>query len=351
VDYGVMEFMTARAASALAEATDSDAFPMFSHVRAQPRPKRIDLDWTVEDDGPDVSTTVHYRFDGGTWNQVLMSLPTMIDPVSGTWSFRDTIWLQGDTMEVELYFSVTDQGGQENRYPDTVLLFTYPPNTGPLFINEFSASNSRIKMDEFGEYDDWAEIYNAGDREVWLADYYLSDNSGSPGKYRFPETYLNPGGFFLVWLDDQEEQGENHATFKISKEGEELLLSEPPSTGYHIVDSISFGPQETDVSLGRQVDGGPLWVRFPSPTPNYSNLSTPVIEIPDPALSLIIYPNPVKDGIIHFNREVSGIVYNLVGQPLLELRHGDHMEIPFLGEGFYIFRSGEGEVGECIVIR
>lgn len=351
VHFGVQEFLSARAASALAEVQDSDARPMFSFVRAKPRPGRISLEWTVEDDDPGFSTGLFYRFDGGDWYQLAKAVPTEIDPVSAVRSFRDTIWIPGDTAEVELYFTVRDQGGQENRYPDTTLVFSYPPESGPLYINEFSASNSSTKQDEFGEYDDWAEVFNAGDQEVWLADYYLSDNHGSPGKYRFPEQYIQPGDFYLVWLDDQEEQGENHATFKIRKEGELLRLSESPSTGYQIVDSISFGLQETDISLGRLLDGGPEWILFPSPTPNYSNLSTSRQEIPDPDKPLYIYPNPATEGFIHFSRQVSGTVYNLLGQPVLKLEFTDHAGIPHLGEGYYIFRSGEGELAQFIVTK
>jgi hypothetical protein len=309
------------------------------------------VEWTAEDDAPGLSTTLHYRIDEGGWTLVQKTSPDEIDPVSGIWSFRDTILAPGDTTEVELYFTVLDQGGQENRYPDTTLLISYPLVKGPLYINEFSASNSGIKKDEFGEYDDWAEIYNAGDEAIWLADYYLSDNMGNPGKYRFPGEYLDPGGFYLVWLDGQEEQGANHASFKIKKEGEMLRLSERPSTGYHIVDSISFGLQETDISFGRLTDGGPEWILFPSPTPRYSNLSTFVEELPDLREPLSVYPNPVREGMLYFNRIVSGTIFNLMGQPLKELKHVDHAGIPELGEGFYIFRSKKGESIQFIVTR
>jgi hypothetical protein len=330
---------------------DTDARPIFSHVRAEPLPGRIDLDWTVEDDDPGFSAMLHYRMDGGSWTQLSKDLPTETDPVSGAWSFRDTLWLSADTTQVEVYFSVSDQGGQENRFPDTTLVFSYPGQVGPLYINEFSASNSNIKQDEWGEYDDWAEVYNGSGEAVWLADYYLSDNNGSPGKYRFPETFIQAGSFYLVWLDDQEEQGVNHATFKISKEGERLRLSEGPSTGYRIVDSISFGLQETDISFGRLVDGGPQWILFPSPTPNYSNLSTALEELPDPHLTLSLYPNPVSGGIIYFNRKVSGTIYNLMGQALQQVEDAEQAEIPLLEKGFYIFRSRKGELIEFVVTR
>ena len=351
VDYGVEEFLAARRASALTQIIDGDAKPLFSFIRVNPHPDRIDVEWTAEDDAPGLTTILHYRIDNGGWNQLQRIAPDETDPVSGTWSFRDTIFSPGDTAEVELYFTVADQGGQENRYPDSTLLISYPLVNGPLYINEFCASNSSVRKDEFGEYDDWAEVYNAGDEPVWLADYYLSDNMGNPGKYRFPGEYIQPGGFYLVWLDGQEEQGVNHAPFKIKKEGEMLRLSERPSTGYHIVDSISFGLQETDISLGRVTDGGSEWILFPSPTPRYSNLSTNLEERPELREPLSIYPNPVSEGMLYFNREVSGTIFNLMGQPLMELEETDHAGIPQLGQGYYIFRSREGETIRFIVSR
>jgi len=351
VDMGVQEFNTARGISALTEAINVDAFPLFSHVRVEARPDRIDLDWSAEDDQAGLSTTLHYQIDGGGWVQILKDTPTETDPVSGVWSFRDTIPSLADMAEVELFFTVVDQGGQENRYPDTTMRFSYPLISGPLFINEFLASNQNIKRDQFGEYDDWAEIYNASDEPVWLADYFLSDNMGSPGKYRFPEAFLEAGGFYLVWLDDQKEQGVNHANFKISKDGEELRLSEGPSTGFILVDSIEFELQETDISMGRMVDGGPDWILFPAPTPGFSNLSTALHEIPALVEPLSLYPNPVVEGVVYFNRQVSGVIYNALGQRMMEIEAAEYARIPRLEEGIYVFRSQEGEAIQFIVTR
>jgi CotH kinase protein/Lamin Tail Domain len=351
VNYGVMDFITARSSSALEECIDENALPLFTYVKVEPRSDRIDLAWTTEDDEPGFTTTLHYRIDEGSWNTILKDTPAEIDPVSGHYTFRDTIRPMADTAEVELYFTLVDQGGQENRYPDTSMVISFPLISGPLYINEFAASNQGITKDEFGEYEDWVEVYNASNEAVWLASYFLSDNMGSPGKYRFPEIFLKPGGFYLVWLDDDEEQGLNHAPFKISKDGEELRLSEMPSTGFHLVDSVKFGAQESDISMGRLVDGEAEWSLFPSPTPGYSNLSTHVNEILPVLKPLSIYPNPVSGGLVHFNKRVSGAVYNLMGQRMMEVVDVKYVSVPLLAEGFYIFRSSNGESVQFIVSR
>jgi len=351
VRQGVEEFISMRIASATAEAVDADAKPLISFEQVKALHGSIEVDWTAEDDDPGFSTSLHYRIDGGSWESALMSTPAETDPVSGISSYRDTLVSLGNESVVDLYLTVSDLGGQLTRFPDTFLTVSYPLVSGPLYINEFVASNQGISRDEFGEYDDWAEVYNASGEQVWLADYYLSDNMGNPGKYRFPEIFIEADRFYLVWLDDDTDQGPNHATFKISKDGEMLRLSKGPSTGYALVDSITFGLQETNVSWGRELDGGPDWIAFPSPTPHYSNLLTALEEIPAQDDALSIRPNPVHAGFFYFSKPVSGAVYNMMGQKVMELEETEFAQIPSLDKGVYIFRSEQGEMLQFIVTR
>lgn len=349
VAYGISEFTTLRVASAQAEAIVADAKPLISFERVVPREGSIEVDWCAEDDASGFSTSLHYRIDGGSWESVLMGPPAEIDPVSGVHSYRDTLRSLGEEAVVDLYFTVSDLGGQLTRFPDTFLTVSYPLINGPLYINEFVASNKGITVDEFGEYDDWAEIYNASDEPVWLADYYLSDNMGNPGKYRFPEIFLEPEIFYLVWLDGDTDQGPKHAPFKISKDGEMLRLSEGPSKGFALVDSLSFGPQETNISWGRELDGGPNWIAFPAPTPEYSNLLTAREDFPAQESTLRIHPNPVSTGFFYFNKAVSGAIYNMMGQKMMELKNTEFAQVPSLDQGVYIFRSEQGETVQFVV--
>ena len=196
------------------------------------------------------------------------------------------------------------------------------------------------------------EIYNASEEQVWLADYFLSDNMGSPGKYRFPERYLQAGDFYLVWLDDQEEQGENHATFKISKEGEKLRLSR---AAFHRVPCGGFSHlwpcRKRMFPWDAWWMGDLEWVTFTSPTPRYSNLSTGTDDFPAPAETLILYPNPVSEGVFYFNKRVSGAIYNIMGQKMMDLVETEQVPVTLLEEGLYIFRSEEGDSVRFIVSR
>lgn len=52
-----------------------------------------------------------------------------------------------------------------------------------LFINEFMADNDTIAADEYGEYDDWIEIYNSNSAAVDLGGMYLTDDIEAPTKW------------------------------------------------------------------------------------------------------------------------------------------------------------------------
>ncbi len=90
------------------------------------------------------------------------------------------------------------------------------------------------------------------------------------------------------------EQGPLHAGFKLSGAGEELGLYSSLVTGNLPVDTVSFGEQQIDVSLGRQPDGNGSWVSFSSPTPGASNSAlTAVVNNPVRSLmALNAWPNP-----------------------------------------------------------
>ena len=80
---------------------------------------------------------------------------------------------------------------------------------------------------------------------------------------------LAPGGHALFWADDDTEQGPFHAGFKLSRSGEDIGLFE--SDGQTLIDSLSFGPQQEDISYGRSVDGGGLWQFYENPSPGTAN--------------------------------------------------------------------------------
>jgi len=347
--YGVLEYASLRAASARDECIELDAQPLITHARVDAFPAFIRVDWSVEDDRDGFASSLHYRMDEGEWKVKVFEEPSHLDPVSGIKTFRDSIAIQEHTERVEVYFTAMDNQSQEVRYPAGTIKQSFPLANGPLRINEFMASNNSTISDQYGEYDDWVEIYNPTANRVWLGSLFLSDKMGSPGKYKFPFQYLDSGDFFLVWLDGQPEQGEDHASFRISSDGEKLRLSDRPANGFTIIDSISFGPQESDVAMGRSEDGGTDWTSFRKPTPGFQNLTTTFDEYLAGGTDFSIYPNPSMGGIVYFSRSVRGIIYDLNGRPRCTISSAKWADVRNLGPGIYLLKSEKGPTKRFII--
>jgi hypothetical protein len=142
-----------------------------------------------------------------------------------------------------------------------------------LYINEFMAANNATITDEFGEYEDWVELYNAGEQPINLVGMYLSDDSREPDKWQIPNVEIPPFGFIVFWADADEGQGALHTNFRLSASGEEIGLFDTDENGNATIDWISYGQQKADMSYGRYPDGSEQFEVFSTPTPGVKNIS------------------------------------------------------------------------------
>lgn len=166
--------------------------------------------------------------------------------------------------------------------------YSNDPSEDPseLVINEFLAINESCFPDPFGEYDDWAEIYNLTDDTISLGGLYLTDNFNWPTKWVFPDTSILPFAYLLLWCDEDQEQGPLHTNFKLSGDGEELGLFD--RDGITPIDTIAFAEQEADISYGRFPDGTSGWQQL-IPTPESAN---------QPLISLLVSLTPYDPPIV-----------------------------------------------------
>lgn len=138
-----------------------------------------------------------------------------------------------------------------------------------LVINEFSASNSGNLIDpDFGNSADWIELFNAGDTAVNINGYSLTDDFNDPLKWVISGDYsIEPEGYLLIWCDGMATG--LHTIFKLSSLGEQIALF---NAGGVLIDSLTYGAQESNISMGRVCDGCPEWVFFSEATPGTSNV-------------------------------------------------------------------------------
>lgn len=176
----------------------------------------------------------------------------------------------------------------------TVLRAATPnaPNAPPpILINEWMASNTTNVVDPAdGIFEDWFELFNAGPAPVDLSGLYVSDRPTNPTASVIPEeTRILPGGFLLIWADDQPDQNDPeqnrlHANFSLSRDGETIGLATPDGRW---IDQVTFRRQTPDLAEGRYSDGALLITPLRTATPGasnsfpYSNSPPHIAPIPD----------------------------------------------------------------------
>ena len=124
-------------------------------------------------------------------------------------------------------------------------------------INELMAANTHSIADPQGEYEDWLELHNITDEVVDLTGMYLSDKVDNLKKWEFPENTTIPArGYLIVWLDEDGKATEGlHANFKLSRNGETVMLVDTDARENQIVDIITFEQLAADSAIGRLPNG------------------------------------------------------------------------------------------------
>jgi hypothetical protein len=236
-----------------------------------------------------------------------------------------------------------------------------------LYINEFLTSNSSVNSDEYGDYDDWIEIFNKNSFPVNIGGLYITDNLDNPLKYQIPmylaeKTTIPPMGYLLLWADDQTAQGVLHLSFKLDKEGEQIGLVQLLDSSIIFIDSLSYSTQTNNISYGRLPDGSDNWTYFSKPTPSGNNSVTNIEDEPSQPLSYSLsqnYPNPFNPvTIINYQIPQAGLVilkiYDLIGSEVAipvkrEQQPGYYkveLNLSHIPSGIYFYRLQAGSYSE-----
>ena len=127
----------------------------------------------------------------------------------------------------------------------------------PVVINELMAVNTKSITDPQGQHEDWLELHNLTSDTINLSGMYLTDKTDNLKKWEFPENTTIPAhGYLLVWLDEDGKADEGlHANFKLSRNGETVMLVDTDIRGNQVLDTATFEKQEKDVALGRWPNG------------------------------------------------------------------------------------------------
>lgn len=215
-----------------------------------------------------------------------------------------------------------------------------PSSSNEVVINELMASNKTSVQDQDGEYDDWIELYNKSKNDIDISRWILTDNPANLDKYRIPEgTILKADAYLIIWADENGKQNGYHANFKLSADGEQVLLLD--STGL-MVDQVSFGPQPEDKGFARKPNGtGDFVIQNHTFNKNNDLIIAIADEVKD---RFSFYPNPAEKWIRIACENAEDIqlkVIDLQGKIHLSemVRDGQHIDLSHIPGGFYLINT------------
>ncbi len=129
-----------------------------------------------------------------------------------------------------------------------------PPPSPGVRLNEVLAKNTEsISVGSPATYPDAIELYNPGTAATVLTGMMLRDGATPSNSFTFPTGTpdLAPGAFRVIYADSDLTAG--HTGFGFKQSGDTLTLT--TSTGT-IIDTVTFGAQLADYSIGRRSTDG-----------------------------------------------------------------------------------------------
>jgi VCBS repeat-containing protein len=154
---------------------------------------------------------------------------------------------------------------------------------GPLFINEILANNVSAHANG-ALFPDIVELRNNSGAAIDLSGKSLTDDPLAKAKFVFaPGTSLAAGAYMVLYADAEVATPGVHLGFGLNADGDQVLLYDSPANGQTVLDSITFGLQAPNLSIGRT--GGLL---------NTWALCTPTIGAANTAVATLAAPSGLR---------------------------------------------------------
>ncbi|NLD94043.1 MAG: lamin tail domain-containing protein [Fibrobacter sp.] len=130
--------------------------------------------------------------------------------------------------------SFNDKGSPGRDDPEAILINEILPHTDPPQL-------------------DAIELYNPGATDVDIGGWFLSDDITVPAKYTIPEGTIIKAGGYKVFTEEDFNENTNGIAFKLSENGEEVILTADTTGNAGYSHYVKFGALELGVSYGRYI--------------------------------------------------------------------------------------------------
>jgi len=152
-----------------------------------------------------------------------------------------------------------------------------------LVINEVMVNNRNSITDDEGDFEDWIEIYNKGDKAVNLKGFGLSKKSKEPFYWTFPDITIEPKSFSIIWASGKDKidfDGDDdiHTNFTLNNKDRYIILTSPDKKWKDI---FILKPMGDNISYGRFPDGSSDFFGFDEGTPGEPNKGQTLVKGPN----------------------------------------------------------------------
>lgn len=213
--------------------------PQWVSIAGEPEAVTRSTSATLTIGGPGI-THYKYRLNGGGWSaEIPVATPIQLD---GLPEATYTVSVMGKNVAGQW---------QDEAQATASKSWTVDTSSPHVRINEVLAINAAAVPHE-GTYPDLVELHNYGATTIDLSGMSLSDDPATPDKYVFPAgTQLGAGQYLVLYADSETTASGLHLGFALEGSGDGVYLYDTPGEGGALLDSVDFGLQIADYSVGR----------------------------------------------------------------------------------------------------
>ena len=196
---------------------------------------------------PDGSGYTHYRWrlDGGTWSaETPITSPIRLTGLTSGAHSVDVVGRNDAGLDQDDPVLGVDANVTRSR------TWTVNLSAPPVRFNELLAAN-RGSFVWHGTTPDCLELQNLGEVDLDLYGLTLSDDPQNPDKFTFPYGSVIPArGYYVALANNPDGTPGAHLGFRLPMAGGQVYLFDSVERGRALLDSLRYGPQVADASIG-----------------------------------------------------------------------------------------------------
>ena len=203
----------------------------------------------------------------------------MVDYQLGNWLPATTRTVIKDFMRQRRTYLLGLIGAGAIAPPAATSKATLTSAHGTLYISEVLANNVAAHNNA-GTFPDVIELHNAGAAAINLASMSLTDDPLVKAKFVFPAgSAIAAGARLVMYADTAAAAPGAYTGFGLDADGDAVFLYDSTVAGQTLIDSVVFGLQPPDFTIGRTGTAADTWALC-TPTVGAVNTAVPTLAVP-----------------------------------------------------------------------